>query len=153
MPIPEPQFDDLYRELLLDHMRRPRNRGKLAKATHRLEGVNPVCGDEVHIDVDVADHTIRDVAFEGLGCSISQSSASMLTESVKGRTIEDISHIRDHFEAMLVEGQEPDRDLGDLEAFQGVAKFPVRVKCAMLPWKVLGEVIDAASPAEQGGTR
>ena len=152
MPIPEPQFDDLYRELLLDHMRRPRNHGRLAAATHPLEGVNPVCGDEVQIDVDVADRTIRDVAFEGLGCSISQSSASMLTESVKGRAIEDVVQIRDHFEAMLVDGEEPDRVLGDLEAFQGVAKFPVRVKCAMLPWKVLGEVIDGAGSTPQGGT-
>ena len=153
MPIPEPQFDDLYRELLLDHMRRPRNHGKLAAATHRLEGVNPVCGDEVHLDVELADHTIRDVAFEGLGCSISQSSASMLTESVKGRSLEDVSRIRDHFEAMLVEGEEPDRDLGDLEAFQGVARFPVRVKCAMLPWKILGEVIDEAEAPPRGDTR
>jgi len=153
MPIPEPQFDDLYRELLLDHMRRPRNHGKLAAATHHLEGVNPVCGDEVHLDVEVADDTIRDVAFEGLGCSISQSSASMLTDGVKGRTIGDVIRMRDHFEAMLLEGEEPDRDLGDLEAFQGVAKFPVRVKCAMLPWKVLGEVIDRAEETPPGDTK
>ncbi len=147
MPIPEPQFDDLYRELLLDHMRHPRNRGSLEHATHRLEGVNPVCGDEVHIDVDVTDSEIRDIAFTGLGCSISQSSASMLTENVKGLGLADVARMRDHFQAMLVDGAEPDRDLGDLEAFQGVAKFPVRVKCAMLPWKVLEEVIEGATPA------
>ncbi len=147
MPIPEPQFDDLYRELLLDHMRHPRNRGSLEHATHRLEGVNPVCGDEVHIDVDISDSEIRDIAFTGLGCSISQSSASMLTENVKGRAVAAVAQMRDHFQAMLVDGAEPDRDLGDLEAFQGVARFPVRVKCAMLPWKVLEEVIEGAPPA------
>ncbi|MCE7928358.1 MAG: SUF system NifU family Fe-S cluster assembly protein [Chloroflexi bacterium CFX7] len=150
VPIPEPQFDDLYRELLLDHMRHPRNRGTLEHPTHRLEGVNPVCGDEVHLDVAVGDSVIRDIAFSGLGCSISQSSASMLTENVKGRELQDVARMRDHFQAMLVEGAEPDRDLGDLEAFQGVAKFPVRVKCAMLPWKVLGEVIEGADSVPQG---
>ena len=77
----------------------------------------------------------------------------MLTDGVKGRTIGDVIRMRDHFEAMLLEGEEPDRDLGDLEAFQGVAKFPVRVKCAMLPWKVLGEVIDRAEETPPGDTK
>jgi SUF system FeS assembly protein, NifU family len=150
VPIPEPQFDDLYRELLLDHMRHPRNRGALENPTHRLDGVNPVCGDEVHIEVAVGDSEVRDIAFSGLGCSISQSSASMLTENVKGKKLQDIARLRDHFQAMLVDGADPAPDLGDLEAFQGVARFPVRVKCAMLPWKVLDEVIEGAAPAPQG---
>ena len=84
MPNPEPQFDDLYRELILDHYRRPRNRGTLANATQRVEGLNPVCGDEIHLDLVIKGGMIEDIAFDGNGCSISQSSASMLTDRLKG---------------------------------------------------------------------
>jgi nitrogen fixation protein NifU and related proteins len=145
--MPEPLFDDLYRELILDHYRRPRNRGELERATQRVEGLNPVCGDEIKLDLLVGDGVIEDLAFRGQGCSISQSSASMLTERLKGRTIEEAERVISKFRAMLMEGAEPDIELGDLEALEGVAKLPVRVKCALLSWNVLQEGLNEARTA------
>ncbi len=135
-------LDDLYREVIIDHYRKPRNRGSLPAARRHLEGVNPVCGDEVRIDVDVADGIIRDIAFEGAGCAISQSSASMMTERVKGRTIAEAEDVVLRFRAMMLDGAEPGDDFGDLEALQGVTKFPVRIKCALLSWNVLQEGLE-----------
>ncbi len=149
--MPEPQFDDLYRELILDHSRRPRNRGALAGATQHVEGVNPVCGDAIVLDLAVHHGIIDDAAFSGQGCSISQSSASMLTERVKGRTVAEARRVMDRFRAMLIDGALPDRELGDLEAFEGVARLPVRVKCALLSWNVLQEGLDQATSAATGG--
>jgi nitrogen fixation NifU-like protein len=147
VPNPEPLFDDLYRELILDHYRRPRNRGALENATQRVEGLNPVCGDEIHLDLRIHDGLIEDIAFEGNGCSISQSSASMLTEQLKGRTIADAERIIALFRGMMLEGKAPDPEIGDLEALEGVAKLPVRVKCALLSWNVLQEGLNQASTA------
>ena len=132
-------LDDLSREVIIDHYRKPRNRGAIPEAQHHLEGVNPVCGDEVRVDVDIADGVIRDIAFDGVGCSISQSSASMMTEQLKGRTIADAVDLVSRFRAMMLDGAEPGDDFGDLEALQGVTKFPVRIKCALLSWNVLQE--------------
>lgn len=143
----EPQFDDLYRELILDHYRRPRNHGGLDRATQHVEGLNPVCGDEIKIDLLIANDVIEDIAFRGQGCSISQSSASMLTERLKGRTIEEAERVIEKVRAMLMEGAKPDSELGDLEALEGVAKLPVRVKCALLSWNVLQEGLNEASTA------
>ena len=143
MNIPEPQLDDLYRELLLDHYRHPRHKGELAQATAKAEGFNPLCGDEVAVDIDVEDGVIRDVAFRGRGCSISQASASMMTESVIGHTKGQALELLESFKRMMMEpDKELDPELGDLEAFQGVAKFPVRVKCATLAWHVLEEGLE-----------
>ena len=139
MAVPEPQFDELYRELILDHYRSPQNKGELSAPTHKGEGTNPVCGDEIRLSLIVDDDTIKEIAFEGMGCSISQSSASMMTSQVKGQTTKEALRILGLFQAMMTENAEPDRDIGDLEALQGVAKFPVRVKCAMLSWKVLDD--------------
>ncbi len=147
MAVPEPQFDDLYREIILDHYRRPRNRGELAEPTQRVEGVNPVCGDEIHLDLDIEDGTIRDVSFWGSGCSISQSSASMLTDRLKGCPVEEAERVMQKVRAMLMEGADPDAEIGDLEALEGVAKLPVRVKCALLSWNVLQEGIRQATTA------
>lgn len=152
--MPEPQFDDLYRELILDHYRRPRNHGPLPAPTHHAEGVNPVCGDEVRLDLRVEDGTLRELGFWGQGCSISQSSASMMTERLRGATLREAEEVAGKVRAMLVEGQPPDPSLRDLEALEGVAKLPVRVKCALLAWNVLREALrqaQAAAKEEQHG--
>ncbi len=151
MGIPEPQFDDLYRDLILDHYRRPRNRGRLAGATVHAEGANPVCGDEVLLELRLEDGRIAQAAFDGQGCSISQASASMLTEHVAGRTVDEARALAHAFEEMLVGGAPPGPELGDLEAFQGVARFPIRVKCAMLGWKVLEDAL--AQVGRKGGNQ
>jgi nitrogen fixation NifU-like protein len=145
--VSEALFDDLYRELILDHYRRPRNHGPLAAPTQQAEGVNPVCGDEIHLDLDVGNGVIRDLGFWGQGCSISQSSASMLTERLKGRPLEEAEAVAGKVRLMLVEGAGADPSLGDLEALEGVAKLPVRVKCALLAWNVLLEALRQAKAA------
>jgi nitrogen fixation protein NifU and related proteins len=153
MTMSEPQFDDLYREIILDHFRRPRNRGALPSPTQHAEGMNPVCGDSIELDLLLKSGAIDAIAFDGQGCAISQSSASLLTERLKGRTIEEARHVMDMFRAMLIDGALPDRELGDLEAFEGVAKLPARVKCALLSWNVLQEGLDqAGSSATQPAT-
>lgn len=143
----EPQFDDFYREIILDHYKKPRNRGELPAPTQRVEGVNPVCGDEIHLDLVVHGETIDEVSFWGQGCSISQSSASMLTERLKGRTVEEAGRVLGKVRAMLIDGALPDDELGDLQALEGVAKLPVRVKCALLSWNVLQEGLKQATTA------
>ena len=138
MAMPESLFDELYREMLIDHYRKPRNHGALADATHHLEGVNPVCGDAIELDVNLAGDVLAEMAFRGQGCSISQASTSMMTERLTGRTLMEARHVLNRVRGMLTAGEEPDEDdLGDLAALQGVAKLPVRVKCAMLGWNVL----------------
>ena len=144
MNLPEPVLDDLYRELILDHYRHPRNKGALEHPTARVEGYNPLCGDEVEVELQIGeDGRIEDVAFKGRGCSISQASSSMMTDIVKGRTKAEAREILTAFTRMMTDPQdEPPTILGDLEAFQGVAKFPVRVKCATLAWRVLQEGLE-----------
>jgi nitrogen fixation NifU-like protein len=138
MTVPEPAFDELYREVVVDHYRRPRNHGVLGEATHRLEGVNPVCGDSIELDVKLVGDALEELMFRGQGCAISQASASMMTERLKGRDMEEAGSVLAQVRAMLVDGLEPsERELGDLAALQGVSKLPVRVKCAMLGWNVL----------------
>ena len=141
---PEPALDDLYRELIMDHYRHPRNKTALEHATSKAEGYNPLCGDEVEIEVEVdADGVIQNVACRGRGCSISQASGSMMTAAVKGHTRDEAHELLEAFKRLMTEPEAPqDYDLlGDLEAFQGVAKFPVRVKCATLAWHVLEETM------------
>lgn len=139
----EPQFDDLYREVIMDHYRRPRSRGELDSPDYRLEGANPLCGDEVQIDLKVAEGRLTDLAWRGAGCSISQSSASMLAERVEGKSLDDAYLLVGVFKDMMLKGA-PAEGLGDLEALQGVRKFPVRVKCALLAWNVLQDALEQA---------
>jgi nitrogen fixation protein NifU and related proteins len=139
----EPDLDDLYKEIILDHYRRPRNKADLPDADVTVEGVNPLCGDEIRLQVAFAGERIDGIGFRGKGCSISQSSASLMTEAIKERDTADVERMKREFEAMLVDGAAPAEELGDLEALQGVARFHVRVKCALLPWKVLGEALAA----------
>ncbi len=126
-------LDDLYREVILDHYMHPRNRGRLDPSDIAVEGANPLCGDELALYVRLRDGRVADVRFEGRGCSISQASASMMTEAIKGKTIEDVRRLVTEFKGMM-HGQEPAEELGDLVALQGVRKFPVRIKCATLSW-------------------
>ena len=142
-PFPEPQLDELYRELILDHYRHPRHKGRLEVTTAKAEGFNPLCGDEIALDLEVEDGVIRSVAFRGRGCSISQASGSMMTDAVIGLTKDEALAMLAAFKQMMTEpDKEVAMDLGDLEAFQGVAKFPVRVKCATLAWHVLEEGLE-----------
>lgn len=143
MNYPEPQLDDLYRDLILDHYRNPRNRGTLEHPSAKVDGYNPLCGDEVEIELQFDDGMIEDIAFTGRGCSISQASTSMMTEAIKGRSKEEAHALAEAFRHML---QNPDEEvppeLGDLEALQGVGKFHVRVKCATLAWNALEQGLE-----------
>ena len=140
---PEPMLDDLYRELILDHYRHPRNRGHLERKTAGAEGYNPVCGDEIAVDVELDGGRITNVGFVGRGCSISQASGSMMTDAVKGLTKDEAIRLAETFKRLMTNPEDAvPAELGDLEAFQGVAKFPVRVKCATLAWHVLEEGLE-----------
>ena len=133
-------LDDLYREVILDHYSRPRNKGTLDPADVVREGANPLCGDEIRVSLLVHDGIVQDARFDGKGCSISQASASMMTERIKGRPIAEAERLIAAFKAMM-RGEQPADDMGDLEALQGVRKFPVRVKCATLGWVTLEEAL------------
>jgi nitrogen fixation NifU-like protein len=138
-------LDDLYREVILDHYRNPRNKRGMPDAEIDLAHNNPLCGDEIAVRVKVADGSVADAAFEGQGCSISQASASMLTESVRGKPLDEASTLVSDFRGMMEGRVEPDEDaFGDLVALKGVAKYPVRIKCAVLAWDVLQEALGDA---------
>lgn len=143
-----PGLEDLYREIILDHYRSPRNRGQLEPPAVSAEGHNPLCGDEITVWLDVRDGTVAEVRFSGSGCSISQSSASMMTSAIKGRTLDEVRAIVARFKQMMTveEGAEgaDDVPLGDLEALKGVVKFPVRIKCATLAWNTLVDALATA---------
>ena len=143
------QLDELYRDVILDHYRSPRNRGVDASAGIAAEGFNPSCGDEIKLSVNLIDGALSDVRFDGAGCSISQSSASMLTEAAEGRPIADARRLSTAVQGMLTdEDWDLDSyDLGDLEALSGVARFPVRIKCGLLAWKVLDQALAQADGA------
>ena len=144
----EQSLDDLYRDIILEYYRNPRNRGRLPEATVSREGQNPLCGDEVFLDLLVEDGVIKDARFQGQGCSISQASASMLTEAVRGLTLEEAEDLYDRFHRLMTGDETVDAtELGDLEALSGVRKFPVRVKCATLAWHVLDEAIKSLRKA------
>ena len=139
---PEPLLDELYRELILDHYKRPRNHVMPPNPQVRAEGYNPVCGDEVDMGIVFDGDKVADLGLVGHGCSISQASGSMMSELVKGKSISEVRRLTDEFKTMLTH---PERgvpeDLGDLEALHGVGKFAVRVKCATLAWHTLADGI------------
>ena len=156
-----PGLEDLYKEIILDHYRNPRNRGELpAPPATRAEGFNPLCGDEIVLYLDVDDGgAITDVATGGQGCSISQSSASMMSAAIKGKSVAEARELTARFKAMMSihgegldgegepESDTPDLALGDLSALKGVVKFPVRIKCATLSWNTLLQALDDAEGA------
>jgi nitrogen fixation NifU-like protein len=136
-------LDDLYREVILDHHRSPRNRRRLGAATVAQRGTNPLCGDEVEVEVRIEGDRVVELGFQGRGCSISQASASMMSEALVGRTLGEVGETVEAFKRMLTGDGAPDEDrLGDLEALAGVRRFPVRVKCATLAWHALGEALE-----------
>ena len=150
-------LEDLYREIILDHYRSPRNRGELpVPPAEKFEGFNPLCGDEVVLWLEVEDGVVTDVKTGGQGCSISQASTSMMSSAIKGKPVAEVRTIIRAFKALMsiheskLEGAEEtdlgdeleDVRLGDLEALQGVVKFPVRIKCATLGWNVLQQGLD-----------
>ena len=161
-------LEDLYREIILDHYRTPRNRGELeTPPARRAEGFNPLCGDEIIVYLRVNDAgVIDDVAIGGQGCSISQSSASMMSVAIKGKTVEDARKLIVAFKGLMsihetdiggdgtetalgieLAGASDDMKLGDLEALRGVVKFPIRIKCATLSWNTLAQALDEAAAA------
>ena len=163
-----PGLEDLYREIILDHYRNPRNRGELeTPPAVRVEGFNPLCGDEIVVYLDVEGDRISDVRIGGQGCSISQSSASMMSSAVKGKSLDEVRALSRAFKGMMsIHEQSLDGDgsgdggdgltpaeaaadaevkLGDLEALRGVVKFPVRIKCATLSWNTLLQGLDERS--------
>ena len=151
-----PGLDDLYREIILDHYRTPRNRGELPPPAAHAVGHNPLCGDEIDVYLQVEGDTVTDVKVGGQGCSISQSSASMMSQAVKGKSVPEVRALVRRFKGMMsIEEEVPDGEqvpepevkLGDLEALQGVVKFPVRIKCATLAWNTLLEAMAEASSA------
>jgi nitrogen fixation NifU-like protein len=138
-------LDDLYKEVILDHYKNPRNKRAVEGAELSFSRNNPLCGDEITIHAHLEDGRVADIAFEGQGCSISQASASMLTEAVTGKSVQDAGGMAKDFRGMMEGAVEPDEDaLGDLVALQGVAKYPVRIKCAVLAWDVLQEALGQA---------
>jgi nitrogen fixation NifU-like protein len=144
----EPRLDDLYRDILLDHYRSPRHKGALgAAATHRADGANPLCGDELTVELAVRDGRVAAVAFTGRGCSISQASASMMTAYVADRPVADALAAVGIFQQMMISGEPTPAEFGDIEALAGVAKFPVRVKCASLAWKTLEQALTRGGEA------
>lgn len=144
------QLDELYREVILDHYRNPRRRGTLDGDHVHADGTNPSCGDEFSVDIRIEDGIVTDAAMQGQGCSISQASGSMMMEAIVGMSVDDIQDLTQKFKVMMTieEGEDPldpDRPgtaLGDLEALQGVRKFPVRIKCAGLAWTTLEDALD-----------
>lgn len=142
---PEPQLSALYQELILDHYRRPRNKGTLEGATHSVSLNNPLCGDEIDLQLRVDGDTIKEARFVGRGCSISQASASMMTQLLKDRSVPQAVALAERMGAMMQgdDGAARDKTLGDLRALAGVSKFPVRIKCALLPWNALTDAMKA----------
>ena len=143
-------LEELYREVILDHYRSPRNRQRIPEPDASADGDNPLCGDEVHIDLLIDEDTIVEIGITGHGCSISQASGSMMGDAVKAKSIDQVRRLTGRFKGMMSidgagdPGLDPDRPgavLGDLEALQGVRKFPVRIKCANLPWTTLEEAL------------
>lgn len=132
-------LDNLYRQVIMDHYKNPRNKGSLEDGSLTVDMNNPTCGDRIHLTMNVDDGKVTNAKFEGEGCSISMASASMMTQAIIGQDIEDALKLSGIFSDMIQgkDFDEDDLDLGDIEALQGVSKFPARIKCATLAWKAM----------------
>ncbi len=143
------ELRDLYRDVILDHNRQPRNFGRLAQATAHAEGHNPLCGDRLTLTVRLAGDRIEDIRFEGKGCAISTASASLMSEAVKGKDRGEIRRLFESIHDLLTrQGAEPDPSLGKLAALSGVREFPSRVKCASLCWHTLNAALEQSAAAK-----
>ena len=146
--------DDLYREIILDHFRNPRNQGKIDRPTFISHGANPFCGDELELTVTLEGETLRDIRVQPKGCSISQASASMMTEAIKGKSIQETEELARRFKAVMLEGAslDPSPEMEDLQSLEGVKKYPVRIKCATLSWNTLLEGLSAHRKGQKEAT-
>lgn len=141
-------LDDIYKEVILDHYKSPRNKRELPGAELSCHANNPLCGDEITVFAHVESGSVAEVTFQGAGCSISQSSASMMTEAVTGASVEDARALAESFRGMMAGQVEPDEEsFGDLVALKGVVQYPIRIKCAVLAWDVLQEALEGAGTA------
>ncbi|MGE7113578.1 Fe-S cluster assembly sulfur transfer protein SufU [Lysinibacillus sp. NPDC047702] len=131
-------LDQLYRSVIMDHYKNPRNKGSIENDAVTIDMNNPTCGDRIHLTLKVTDGIVEDAKFDGEGCSISMSSASMMTQLVKGKKVEEALELAEIFSKMMMGEEYSDKyDLEDVEALQGVAQFPARIKCATLAWKAM----------------
>lgn len=142
-------IDDLYQELILDHYRAPRHRGTLEHASVAVDHDNPLCGDQLHLELVIADGRVAEIAHSGEGCSISQSSASMMADAIHGKTTDEALDLVEHFRLMMHGTEAGDEDrLGDAIALEGVARYPVRIKCALLSWMALKDAVQSYADKE-----
>lgn len=152
-PEPSAELSALYQEMILDHYRRPRNKGKLENADIAVAMTNPLCGDEIDLEVRFAEDGIAELMYSGRGCSISQASASMMTQLIKGKSAAEIESLRNRFREMMLgdETAATDKSMGSLRSLAGVARFPARVKCALLAWNALDRALSGAHGDKEGG--
>lgn len=144
-------LDELYKEVILDHYRAPRNKGRLDPHDVALERNNPLCGDEIELYLKFDGEDVGGIMFEGKGCSISQASASMMTEKIQGLSAADASNLASSIKRMMAGEEDGDEDtLGDLVSLKGVVKYPVRIKCALLGWNTLVEALEESGKAPTG---
>ena len=136
------ELRDLYQQMILDHGKRPRNFGELSDADGRADGKNPLCGDKLTVFVKTRDGTVEAVRFEGSGCAISIASASMMTQALEGKSLEQVRELFESFQGLLTGKADDPAELGKLAVFSGVREFPVRVKCATLPWHTLRAALE-----------
>ncbi|PWW29649.1 nitrogen fixation NifU-like protein [Cytobacillus oceanisediminis] len=144
-------LDTLYRQVIMDHYKNPRNKGVLEDDSLTINMNNPTCGDRIQLTLKLEDGKVSDAKFEGEGCSISMSSASMMTQAIKGKNIEEALKLSKVFSDMMLgkEYDEDDLDLGDIEALQGVSQFPARIKCATLAWKAMEKGINEENEEQE----
>ncbi|MFP3959053.1 MAG: Fe-S cluster assembly sulfur transfer protein SufU [Spirochaetaceae bacterium] len=142
--------DDIYKEIILENYKATRNKRAVEQETHHAEGANPSCGDDLELHARVADGRIEDIAYEGMGCSICCASANLLCETVRGKSFEAAEDLISRYRSMLLEEADPafPDEAGDLEAMQGVKKYPVRIKCALLAWNTLSNMLGGAGDAD-----
>ena len=133
---------DLYQEVILDHNKRPRNFRIISQPTHKADGVNPLCGDRISVYLDIEDGVIKDIAFQGAGCAISSASASLMTETLKGKPIDEVEHLFEVFHNVVTSDCECPRGLGKLSVLAGVRDYPSRVKCATLAWQAVRAALE-----------